>query len=87
VVDKPLTTGGAVAGATALRKMAHIDACLDEPVEFQQRTTGLEELELRYAALPEQELDGVDLRTTFLGKPLAAPVLIGRERERGRLGG
>jgi len=65
------------ASATALRKMAHIDACLECPVEFQQRTTRLEELELRYTALPEQDLDGVDLATTFLGKRLAAPVLIG----------
>jgi isopentenyl-diphosphate Delta-isomerase len=57
--------------------MAHIDACLECPVEFQRRTTGLEQLDLLYSALPEQDLDGVDLSTAFLGKRLAAPVLVG----------
>jgi isopentenyl-diphosphate delta-isomerase len=87
VRDEPLTTSGPAASATALRKMAHIDACLECPVEFQQRTTGLEDLELRYAALPEHDLDSIDLSTTFLGKTLAAPVLIGAMTGGTRLSG
>lgn len=69
----PVTAGS----SSVLRKMAHIDACLTCAVEFQTRTTGLERLDLRYVALPELDLDAVETATAFLGKPLAAPVLIG----------
>ena len=75
------------ASSTALRKMAHIDACLTCPVEFERRTTGLERVELRYVALPELDLDAVDTRTTFLGKELAAPLLVGAMTGGTRLSG
>ena len=60
-----------------LRKMAHIDACLNHPVEFQTRTTGFEAFDLPYVALPEQDLELVDSSTTFLRKGLRAPLVIG----------
>lgn len=59
------------------RKLKHVEVCLDYPVEYTTRTTGLERFDLPYAALPESDLEGVDTRTTFLGKTLAAPLLIG----------
>jgi isopentenyl-diphosphate delta-isomerase len=77
----------AAAGSTALRKMAHIDACLTCPVEYETRTTGLERVELRYVALPELDLDAVDTSTTFLGRRLEAPVLIGAMTGGTRLSG
>ena len=46
-------------------------------MQYVTRTTGLERLDLPYMALPNSSLAGVDLSTGFLGKRLAAPVLIG----------
>ncbi|MDF1523153.1 MAG: type 2 isopentenyl-diphosphate Delta-isomerase [Trueperaceae bacterium] len=59
------------------RKGRHLDVCLDGPVAYTTRTTGFECLDLPYAALPESDLGAVRTATTFLGKPLAAPLLIG----------
>lgn len=61
----------------ALRKRKHIDVCLTDDVEFQHLTTGLERLRLPYHALTQTNLAEVDLGTTFLGKRLDAPLLIG----------
>lgn len=63
--------------ALGARKLKHLDVCLHLPVEFETRTTGLERFDLPYRALPESDLTRVDTRTVFLGKPLAAPLLIG----------
>lgn len=59
------------------RKRKHVDVCLTEDVEFRTRTTGFEAWDLPYRALPETDLGRIDLATMFLGKPLAAPLLIG----------
>lgn len=59
------------------RKLRHIDACLTGPVEFVGVTTGFEWFELPFDSLTQTSLSAVDLRTRFLGCPLAAPVLIG----------
>lgn len=61
----------------SVRKMRHVEACLECPVEYSSRTTGFEKYDLPYVALPETDLSQVDLGTTFLGRPLRAPVLIG----------
>lgn len=63
--------------ALARRKLSHIEACLHESVEYTTRTTGFERYDLPYAALPETDLATVDTACGLLGKPLAAPVLIG----------
>lgn len=63
--------------AMASRKLRHIDACLNGPVEYVGVTTGFERFSLPYNALTQTSLSNVDLRTTFLGVPLRAPVLIG----------
>ncbi|GEM86985.1 type 2 isopentenyl-diphosphate Delta-isomerase [Meiothermus granaticius] len=59
------------------RKRKHLEVCLNEAVEYQRVTTGLERYRLRYQALPEISLEEVDLSTEFLGKQLKAPFLIG----------
>jgi isopentenyl-diphosphate delta-isomerase len=67
----------AESASLAQRKRSHVEVCLRPDVEYQTVTTGFERFALPYSALPESSLDAVDLSTTFLGKPLAAPVLIG----------
>jgi isopentenyl-diphosphate delta-isomerase len=59
------------------RKLKHIQVCLEYPVEYTTKTTGLEGVEWPYRALPELRLEDVKLETTFLGKTLRAPILIG----------
>lgn len=69
------------------RKDDHIDLCATDQVEYQHKTTLLEEVELLHDSLPEVDVDGVDLGLDVLGKHLMAPVLItgmtgGAERAR-----
>ena len=61
----------------AARKRRHLDVCLTGPVGYTTRTTGFERYDLPYAALPESDLEAVDTGVRFLGKRLAAPLLIG----------
>lgn len=65
------------ASDTQIRKRKHLEVCLHEPVEYTRLTTGFERYRLRYRALPELALQDVDLTTSFLGKTLKAPFLIG----------
>lgn len=60
-----------------IRKRKHLEVCLHQPVEYTRLTTGFERYRLRYRALPELDLGDVDLTTSFLGKTLEAPFLIG----------
>ena len=59
------------------RKLRHVEACLHFDVDYRTRTTGFERFDLPYHALPETDLQDVNLSTTFLGKSLHAPLLIG----------
>ncbi len=58
------------------RKDDHLRICLEEEVDS-GTTTGFANLRLEYDALPEIDLDDVDLSVEFLGKTLKAPILIG----------
>jgi isopentenyl-diphosphate delta-isomerase len=58
------------------RKEDHIRINLEEDVGFDRLTTGLEQYRFIHQALPELNLADVDLSTTFLGRPLRAPLLI-----------
>ncbi|MBW2733151.1 MAG: type 2 isopentenyl-diphosphate Delta-isomerase [Deltaproteobacteria bacterium] len=62
--------------AIPARKDVHLDLCLERPVESGV-ATGLDALTLEYDALPEVNLDDVDLGVTFLGRRLAAPLMVG----------
>jgi isopentenyl-diphosphate Delta-isomerase len=59
------------------RKIKHIQVCLEYPVQYCTKTTGFERVEWPYRALPELQLKDINLETTFLGKHLRAPLLIG----------
>ncbi|AFZ68351.1 type 2 isopentenyl-diphosphate Delta-isomerase [Deinococcus peraridilitoris] len=59
------------------RKLRHIDACLSDEVLYHTKTAGFEGVGWPYHALPEVNLDEIDLSVTFLGKRLRAPLLIG----------
>ena len=61
---------------TSQRKSDHIRINLEEDVQFPRVTTGLERYTFAHQALPELNLDDIDTSTTFLGKPLRAPLLI-----------
>ena len=58
------------------RKDEHLQVCLEENVES-GITPGLAGYRLEYDALPEINLDDIDLSVELLGKKLAAPILIG----------
>ena len=59
------------------RKHKHIEVCLERDVEYASRTAGFERYDLPYRALPGTDLGSIDTRTRFLGRELAAPLLIG----------
>ncbi|RME02311.1 MAG: type 2 isopentenyl-diphosphate Delta-isomerase [Planctomycetota bacterium] len=59
------------------RKNEHLQICLNEDVQAQHTTTGLEEYTLEYDALPELDFEEISLETKFLGKTLSAPLMIG----------
>jgi isopentenyl-diphosphate Delta-isomerase len=58
------------------RKAEHLHINLEKDVSFPQLTTGLERYCFVHNALPEIDLDRVELATTFLGKELRLPLLI-----------
>jgi isopentenyl-diphosphate Delta-isomerase len=59
------------------RKRRHIDVCLEEQVDYDGVTTGLDRYVLPYNALTQTSLDDIDLSTTLFGATLRSPVLIG----------
>ncbi len=59
------------------RKDHHIDVVLEKPVAGQPLLAGFGRYTLEYDALPEVDLDEVDLSTEILGRKLNAPLMIG----------
>ncbi|HEY8517193.1 MAG TPA: type 2 isopentenyl-diphosphate Delta-isomerase [Candidatus Binatia bacterium] len=60
----------------AARKQSHLDLCIREDVEAAEKSTLFEQVELVHDALPDLAVDDIDLRTRWLGKELAAPLVI-----------
>jgi isopentenyl-diphosphate delta-isomerase len=58
------------------RKRSHLELCRGAEVEYAEKTTLLEDVELVHDALPELAVDEVDVTTELLGKQLRAPLLI-----------
>ena len=58
------------------RKRAHIDTVLSEDVGAKGITTGFEHVYFEHVALPEIDLDAVNMQSFVFGKTLAAPLLI-----------
>jgi isopentenyl-diphosphate delta-isomerase len=61
---------------TQKRKKEHLELCLDTESVTSPSSTGLEAYRFVHNALPELDLEEIDLGVDFLGKRLAAPVLI-----------
>ena len=59
---------------TQRRKKEHLELCLDTPPGA--GGTGLDRYAFVHNALPEVDLDEIDVRASFLGKRLRAPILI-----------
>ena len=60
----------------AERKVDHLDLATSGDVGFKRTTTLFECVRLVHDALPELDVDAIDLGTTLLGKRLRAPILI-----------
>lgn len=58
------------------RKGDHLDIVLRPRLEARRAETGFDAVRFEHAALPELDLDEVDLSTSFLGRRLGAPLLI-----------
>ncbi len=61
---------------TEARKADHLKICLDENVQCSEVTHGLDRYRFTHTCLPEIEFRDIRLTTDFLGKSLAAPLLI-----------
>lgn len=62
--------------ATQNRKSSHMKICSTESVEFNDKTTGLEDIDFIHKALPELDLGKIDTSCDMFGKKLSAPFLI-----------
>jgi isopentenyl-diphosphate Delta-isomerase len=58
------------------RKLEHLRINLKEDVQYRQTTTGLEHYRFVHQALPNLNLEEIDLSTTLFDKRLRAPLLI-----------
>lgn len=58
------------------RKLEHLELCVHSDVEYKDKKTGFEEIELIHKALPQINKEKIDLSTEFLGKKLKAPIII-----------
>ena len=61
---------------TETRKADHLRICLEEDVQFRTESNGLNRYRFTHCCLPELDANEIDIRTTFLGKNLGAPLLI-----------
>ncbi len=72
----PPRRGKKTLSATQQRKKEHLELCLDGRAVTGPHGTGLDRYTFLHNALPEVDMAEIDLSTTFLGKPLKAPLLI-----------
>jgi len=68
--------GTSIVGGTEARKREHIETVLNANVAAKGVTTGFESFAFAHCALPELDLDNIDLSTTVFGRHLRAPILI-----------
>jgi len=62
--------------STASRKEDHVNLAATGKVGFRRKTTGLDEIELPYTALPEIDLEEITTKAAFLGRWLSLPLVI-----------
>lgn len=58
------------------RKLEHLLFCAHCDVQYKNKTTGFEDIELIHRALPEVNKEKIDISTELLGKELDAPIII-----------
>ena len=58
------------------RKLEHLLICENYDVEFKDKTTGFEDIELIHNVLPEVDKNEIDLSTDVFGKKLDSPLFI-----------
>lgn len=58
------------------RKADHLDVVLTRDVQAARTLTGLDQVVFAHVALPELQFDEIDLSMPFLGRRIAAPLLI-----------
>lgn len=58
------------------RKRDHIEICLNKDVQFNKLSSGFEAYSFSHNALPEINIDDIDLSTEILGKKLNAPIFV-----------
>jgi isopentenyl-diphosphate delta-isomerase len=58
------------------RKLDHLHICLDEDPQFRNLTTGFDRYRFIHQALPELNLDEIDLSCELLGKNLNSPLVV-----------
>lgn len=61
---------------TQNRKADHLRVCLEDDVQFNQTTSGLEKYRFVHCCLPELDQNEINLETPFLNHSLGAPILI-----------
>ncbi len=62
---------------TSARKAEHLKLCCEELVEFERKTTLLEDVELIHDAVTSVGPEDVDMTVTICGRTLQAPIIIG----------
>lgn len=58
------------------RKLEHLLICRDDDVNYKNKTTGFEDIELIHRALPEVNKADIDISTETFGKKLDSPLFI-----------
>ena len=58
------------------RKLEHLLICKNYDVNYKDKTTGFEDIELIHRALPEVHKEEIDISTEVFGKKLESPLFI-----------
>ena len=62
--------------ATQDRKSSHLRICSEKSVEFKRKKTGFDDIDFVHCALPDLDLDKIDVSCGMFGKRLSAPFVI-----------
>ncbi|WP_342306467.1 type 2 isopentenyl-diphosphate Delta-isomerase [Methanolobus sp. ZRKC5] len=62
--------------STSRRKIEHLELCASSPVESRKIGPGFKDVMLVHRALPEMDMDEIDLSVRFLEKEINAPFMI-----------
>ncbi|RKY76572.1 type 2 isopentenyl-diphosphate Delta-isomerase [candidate division KSB1 bacterium] len=58
------------------RKKDHLKIALQKKVEFFNKTSGFEKYDFTHCAVPELDLNSIDISTVFLNKKVSAPLMV-----------